>query len=329
MADPAPVTASTRAPILDATRPPLLVVVADDGGVDVERNRGIVDAIERGIVRGVSVLACGDALDDLVARLADLDDAQRPEIGLHLCLTEGAAAAGPAPGISDASGNFVCRKRAFWERALAGDVPAASVRAEALAQIQRLRDVGLAPTRVDGHQHVHLLPGVRQGLARALDETPQIRWVRLGVPVVAAHARQATFPRLAPGRVASAWEHARGAGHVAQAAFGTLRDEASALLGRGRLSADVFAGLDLLVEPTPDVLRRELVAAVRAAPHGVIELMTHPGDCAEGSVPFSADPARSAERDALCGEALRRLVAELGIVLGRFADAAPPEACEA
>jgi predicted glycoside hydrolase/deacetylase ChbG (UPF0249 family) len=305
----------------DDRPPPLLVVVADDGGIDVARNRGIVDAVRRGIVRAVSVLARGEALDDLVDRLRDLDEHQLPEIGLHLCLTEGPASAGPAPGLTDASGAFTCSKRALWERALAGDVPADAVRREALAQLERLDAAGLPPTRVDGHQHVHLLPGVRDGLADALDAAPAVRWVRLGAPVVAAHARQATFPRLPPARVGTGWEQAHAAGHVAQAAYGTLADEARDLLRSGRRSADAFGGLDLVVEPTTAVLRRELEAALRTAPHGVIELMTHPGECEEGSVPFSADPARSAEREALCGEGLPELLDELGLRLGRFADA--------
>lgn len=308
---------------MDEGRPsPLLVVVADDGGIDVARNRGIVDAVRRGIVRAVSVLACGEALDDLAARLRGLGPELRPEIGLHLCLTEGEAVAGALPGLTDAAGRFTCRKRAFWERALSEGVDADAVAREACAQIERLHAIGLSPARVDGHQHVHLLPGVRDGLSRALDDHPEIRWVRLGSPVVAGHTRQATFPRLAASRVATAWEQAQSGGHVAQAAFGTLRDEARGLLRGGRRSADVFAGLDLLVETTPAALRRELTAAVRAAPHGIIELMTHPGDCEEDSVPFSADPSRSEERDTLCGGALRGLLTELGLRLGGFADAA-------
>ena len=301
--------------------PPFLVVVADDGGVDVARNRGIVDAVRRGLVRAVSVLACGEALEDLAARLRDVDGDERPEVGLHLCLTEGAAAAGPAAGLTDASGRFVCNKRALWERALAGDVPAEAVQSESRAQIARLAAAGLPPVRVDGHQHVHLLPGVRDGLAAALDEVPAIRWVRLGAPVLAAHGRQATFPRLPAGRVADDLAQAHARGHVAQAAFGTLRRECARLLSTGRRSADALAGLDLVTAPNPAALRREIEAAVRTAPHGVIELMTHPGDCEDESVPFSADPARSAEKDALCGATLRDLLAELGVLHGAFADA--------
>ncbi len=300
---------------------PLLVVVADDGGVDAARNRGIALAAARGVVRAVSVLAGAPATADLVARLRDLEPAARPEIGLHLCLTEGYALAGPAAGLTDAAGRFLGDKPGFWERALAGDVPAAAVQRETTAQLARLAELGLHVSSLDGHQHVHVLPGVREGVAAALRDASHVRWVRLGTPVVAAGSVPAAFPRLPAARVASRWRALHDAGRVAQAALGTLHDECACLLGGGRRAASAFAGADLLAASTCEALERELRAAAALAPGGVIELMTHPGDCARDSVRFSAQPSRSAERDQLCGDDLPRILRDLGIRLGRFSDA--------
>ncbi len=309
---------------------PLLVVVADDAGVDIARNRGIVDGIVEGVIGGISVLADGAAVADLAARIGALPARLQPEIGLHLNLTEGVALAGARDGLTDDAGRFMSGKRGFWERAIADGIDPEAVHAEALAQIARLESLGLSPVRVDGHQHVHALPGVRDGLARALDDTPSIRWVRLGRPVVAAHEELADFPRIPDSRVARPWAHLLDDDRYAQAALGTLHDECGMLRASGRRSADVFAGGDLLEKCSRETISREIQAAARlsrslAGDGGVIELMTHPGDCDFDSVDFSASPARTAERDTLCGDGLRELLDRLGVRLGRFADAAPRE----
>jgi predicted glycoside hydrolase/deacetylase ChbG (UPF0249 family) len=326
--------------------PPLLVVVADDAGVDVPRNRGIVDAIHRGVVRAVSVLAVGRALDDLVRRLDALPSAMRPDVGLHLALTEGLAVAGPAEGLTDARGRLLGDKRRFWRAALAGDVRPDAVRREVEAQLDRLAAVGLAATRVDGHQHVHALPGVREGLAAALAGRPEVRHVRLGRPLAAPHDRRAVWPRLARRRVTPPWRGVDREGHRAQAALGTLFDEARPALVAGRGSADVLAGIDLVAGYSADDLVAELraardaLASVARAPGAVVdgapgavrrwasvvELMTHPGLCDGASTRFSSLDARRIERDALCDDALPGRIAALGFRAGRFADldATPP-----
>lgn len=308
---------------------PLLVVVADDAGIDIARNRGIVDSIVRGVVGSISVLANGEAVEDLAARIGALPERMRPEIGLHLNLTEGKALAGPSEGLTDDAGRFLGDKPSFWARALADEIPAFAVHAETLAQLARLEALGLSPIRVDGHQHVHVLPGVRDGLARALDDAPSITWVRLGRPVVAEHERYATFPRIPDERVAQPWAELAASGRIAQAALGTLHDECGVLRSLGHREPDVFAGIDLVGRCTSETIAAEVGAAaqlVRAiAPDGgVIELMTHPGDCTFDSVEFSADAAREAEKSTICGEHLRELLDELGLRLGRFGDAPAP-----
>jgi len=310
--------------------PPLLVVVADDAGVDIARNRGIVDGIAEGVIGSISVLAGGAAIEDLAARIGALPARLRPEVGLHLNLTEGHALAGPLDGLTDDAGRFIHGKLELWERAIAGEIDPGAVHAEALAQAARLDALGLSPVRVDGHQHVHVLPCVRDGLARALDELPSIRWVRLGRPVVAAHESTAAFPRIPDTRVARPWATLARDGRYAQAALGTLHDECGALRACGRRAPDVFAGGDLIADCSRESITREIEAAARlartlASDGGVIELMTHPGDCDFNSVDFSAAPARREERDTLCGGGLRELLARLDVRLGRFADATPRE----
>lgn len=100
------------------------------------------------------------------------------DVGLHLTLTD-------QPPLSAAA------RRAWGERlpplgrllaaALARRLPAQGVADEIRAQLDAFEDAwGDAPDHVDGHQHVHVLPGVRERLvAELLRRHPRGRvWVR-------------------------------------------------------------------------------------------------------------------------------------------------------
>lgn len=100
-------------------------------------------------------------------RAADAWLAARPPatLGLHLNLTVGAPL-GPMPALAP-SGVFP----AIGAMARARDLPADEIRAEIGRQIDGfVAYAGHAPDHVDGHQHVHVLPGVREALFHALRE---------------------------------------------------------------------------------------------------------------------------------------------------------------
>ncbi len=294
-----------------------VVFVADDGGVDEARNRGIVTACREGLVGAVSVLANGDAVEDLRDRLFELPQDRRPGVGLHLNLTEGRALLVPIAGLTDGGRTFVGGKEAIWHRAFAGGIDPVAVRREASAQIARLRSLGLEPTHADGHQHVHLLPGVRDGLAMALDRVPGVRYVRAARPIVPDGENPVSWPRLAIAQLADDWVAADSSGRAPEAAFGSLVAEADRLVAGRRRAADAMVGLDLLRGWfAADAVDRIRLAQTRGA--RLIEFMCHPGDCTAGSAPFSSCADRERERDALCGAALTDGLAALGVTAGRF-----------
>jgi predicted glycoside hydrolase/deacetylase ChbG (UPF0249 family) len=73
------------------------------------------------------------------------------------------------PGLA-ASGKFPAL-RAVVRSALLGRLPLAEVRAEIARQIEAFeRHFGRLPDYVDGHQHVHALPGIRKALLKVLVE---------------------------------------------------------------------------------------------------------------------------------------------------------------
>ena len=93
------------------------------------------------------------------------------DLGLHFNLTVGAPVVGDGnvPSLCDADGRFLPLPR-LCARALTGRVVARQVRRECLAQLERLRGQGIPVTHLDGHRHVHVLPGVWEGVIAATRE---------------------------------------------------------------------------------------------------------------------------------------------------------------
>jgi predicted glycoside hydrolase/deacetylase ChbG (UPF0249 family) len=147
-----------------------LVVNADDGGFADGKDDAILRCARAGLVRSVSVIANGATTSAFAARARD----EGLDLGVHLNLTEGRPLAGPQRGLTDERGTFPGKAEA-WRRAAAGELDAADVRREVIAQWERFLALGVAPTHVDGHNHVHLFPGVREVLAELAPDL----WVRV------------------------------------------------------------------------------------------------------------------------------------------------------
>ena len=159
-------------------RKPCCVVVADDFGISMERSRGIIRALQSGVVTSTSVMANGDAAVEAIelARSNGLLGA----VGLHLNLTEGRPLSQPQdvpslllqggevhqPGTGLKGGPLLRGKFGYRAACGSGEVKAAEVAAEARAQLAWFeRHVGWMPHFVDGHQHCHVVPAVREALA--------------------------------------------------------------------------------------------------------------------------------------------------------------------
>jgi predicted glycoside hydrolase/deacetylase ChbG (UPF0249 family) len=88
--------------------------------------------------------------------------AGRADLGLHLNLTTGAPLTA-MPGFAPA-GNFPPLNAALRAACLGG-LPRAEIAAEIAAQIDAFENaLGRPPDFIDGHQHVHVLPGIRRML---------------------------------------------------------------------------------------------------------------------------------------------------------------------
>ena len=135
-----------------------LIVNADDFGMTEAVNQGIVEAHDSGIVTSASLMATGSAFEHAVA-LAKT----RPglAVGVHLTLTEQRPLTGSAAAsLVGADGRFPPHLVQFAGRHMRGKIALAQVRAELDAQIRKVSDAGVAVSHLDGHQHVHVLPGI-------------------------------------------------------------------------------------------------------------------------------------------------------------------------
>jgi predicted glycoside hydrolase/deacetylase ChbG (UPF0249 family) len=138
-----------------------LIVNADDFGISEAVNRGIVDAHDRGIVTSTSLMATGSAFEHAVELARSRP---RLAVGVHLTLTEQRPLT-PALGLVTADGTFPPHTAQLLRRTMSRRIPLPDVRRELAAQIRRVGDAGIAISHLDGHQHVHVLPGVARVVA--------------------------------------------------------------------------------------------------------------------------------------------------------------------
>jgi len=125
-----------------------LLVNADDFGLHPDINRGVLECVDRGVVRSVSIVATGRALDwPLVVKLQQSGGVR---VGMHLTLVG-------EPWLTRAT-IVLDRWALVRELVRRGPRMAETIHAEAIAQLNRFLDHGIRPDHLDSHQHVHVLP---------------------------------------------------------------------------------------------------------------------------------------------------------------------------
>jgi len=140
-----------------------IIVNADDFGLCGDVTRGILDAHANGQVSSTTLMVNAPGTDEAV------EAAQRHPrlgVGLHFNLTEGRPLA-DVPSLVDGSGRFLLRGE-LVRRCLRRSVDPADVTREFGAQLARIHDLGIVPTHVDSHQHVHMAPWILRGMAPVL-----------------------------------------------------------------------------------------------------------------------------------------------------------------
>lgn len=267
---------------------PTLIICADDYGLSPGVGASIRELIAMGRLSATSCMTLFPEWREEAALLRPLDG--RADMGLHLTLTDHAPL-GAMPKL--APDGLMPGLGALMRLSLTGRLDAGEVAGELERQYEAfVAGFGRAPDHIDGHQHVHLLPGVRDAviaLAR-----------RLGPDVWVRSCREPLF------RV---WT--RGAAPIKATVISLLG------LGMGRAPSNSgFRGVYDFTDriPREELLRRFLTPATNGA-----LLMVHPGHVDE--ILRGRDHvvrSREAEHALLAGDTFPRSLEALGARIGRL-----------
>lgn len=142
----------------------IIALCADDYGLSYAVSVGILEALDAGRLTAVSALVNGSRWPAMGREL--LRHADNADVGLHFNLTLGRPL-GPMPKFAP-TGTFPPIAKVV-RAAMRGKLPMEEIRAEIDRQLDRFESImDRRPNFVDGHQHVHGLPGIRDALIEAM-----------------------------------------------------------------------------------------------------------------------------------------------------------------
>jgi len=293
-----------REPMRAGTGVKNLIVNADDLGWTEGVNRGIVEAFQHGIVTSASLLANGRAFAGAVKAARS---APGLGVGVHLNLTDGPPVADRETVMRwwNEDGEFATGPESRLLRRARRGLVLREVEEEWDEQIERVREAGIEPTHVDGHKHVHMLPGLFE-IALRLAKRHGIGAIRVALEESSLRAALASGANYRAGVVIRQGVQARGLKLLA----GDAREQAERA---GVAATDYFCG----IAQTGELTRDGVLQLLKALPDGTTELMCHPGyvDQALEKSATRLQDSRKSELEILTDTEIRNLVASEGIRL--------------
>ncbi len=167
-----------------------LIVTADDYGLCDSVNQAIEACLDAGTICSTCVMTNMPDYHDaaqLRHRFPDMS------VGIHWTMTQGmpVLSASKIPSLVNADGMFYSRPQ-FLRKWLANQVNISELKAEFLAQIQRLRKLVGLPDFWNTHQDIHMLPG--------MFKTCVSLGLEFGIPAMRSHRRIMVFRHTSPTR---------------------------------------------------------------------------------------------------------------------------------
>lgn len=291
-----------------------LIVNADDLGWTEGVNRGITDAHRNGIVTSTSLLANGAAFQSGVELARSTPGLG---VGVHLNLSDGPPVAPPetVTSLVNFSGEFAGGPESLLLRIARRDVTYGEVEQEWDAQVEKVCEAGIEPTHVDGHKHVHMLPGLFE-IALRVAKRHGIGAIRVAHETSSLRAALSAGDEIRTSVVLKQGVQARGLKLLA-------RDAGELAQHSGIAVADYFCG----IAQTGELTKEGVARLLRALPEGTTELMCHPGyvDHDLRTTATRLQSSRQMELEILTNVDIRKLVASESIRLidyGSVANAA-------
>lgn len=281
-----------------------LIVNADDLGWTEGVNRGIAEAHRGGLVTSASLLANGRAF---VSALDVARSNLELGVGVHLNLSNGPPTANPneVSSLLNAQGQLHLATGALFLRIVTSQLNLDEVQREWEQQIRKVRGAGISPTHLDGHKHVHMLPGLFE-IAVRLAKKHGIRGIRI------SHEDSRLRAWLSSGTQQNTTVLLEQAAQARVLKF-LARNARDLADHAGLITTDYFCGIAQTGALTSDGVETLL----KNVPDGTTELMCHPGyadDDLQNS-PTRLQQSRQAELRILTEERTRKLVAREGIRL--------------
>jgi hopanoid biosynthesis associated protein HpnK len=280
-----------------------LIVNADDLGWTAGVNCGVAEAHRNGIVTSASLLTNGAAFAEAV-QLAR--QTRGLGVGVHLNLSDGPPSASreAVPSLVNGSGEFDGGPDSLLLKIATRGLSMREVEMEWEAQIARVRAAGIEPTHLDGHKHVHMLPGLFE-IALRLAKRHGIGAIRVSHEASTLRAALSTG-ELRASVVLKQGVQARGLKLLA-------RDAHKQADRAGVSTADYFCG----IAQTGELTKEGVARLLRSLPEGTTELMCHPGyaDEALRKTATRLQASREKEVEILTDTEIRNLVASQGIRL--------------
>ena len=259
-----------------------LIINADDFGLCAEITTGIIKAHTDGIVTAASIVANGRYFKEGIALLKNTG----LDAGVHLTLVGAEKPiSGPINGLVDDEGYFLANYREVVTRIVSGRFDRAALKKELFGQVGLIRDYGINPTHLDSHQHLHLLPTVRN-IACEIAKKFNIKWIRL------------TSSKLTG---------------LQEIGVNLLSRALKSEIKRQKLRfADHFLGF-----PERGRINEErLLLILQCLKPGLAEMMVHPGY--DASDKYDWDYCWEDEIKALNSERIKKIIKEQGITLTNF-----------
>jgi chitin disaccharide deacetylase len=276
-----------------------LILNADDFGMTLGVNEGIVRAHREGVLTSTTLMANGLAFADAVKKA---EENPKLGVGCHLVLVGGkpVAPAEQVPSLVDGQGNLPDSLPEFVARVSAGLIKKDEIERELRAQIQKIQNAGVILTHLDSHKHTHAHPKVMDVVGKVAQE--------FGITKI----------RRPVENLRSSWESTRkDAEGVSKqiAAAGVVRVVASgfeAFVEKYKLTCpDYFLGLAMTGQLGPAALRR-MAASIQ---EGSTEIMLHPGirDAELAASGSRLQQQRETEMEGLLDGGVRQVFLERGI----------------
>ena len=235
-------------------------------------------------------------------------------VGVHLNLSDGAPTAerDSVKTLLNSAGELGGGPESLLLRIAKQSLRCKEVEREWDAQIQKVRSAGIQPTHLDGHKHVHMLPGLFE-VALRLAKKHGIGAVRVSHEDSKLRSMLSEGTNQEPGVLMKQGVQARGLKLLA-------RDARKMAARAGISTTDYFCG----IAHTGVLMHQGVLRLLEILPEGTTELMCHPGYADEElrQTRKRLQESRQTELDILTDAAIRKVVATQGIRLINFKDVA-------